>query len=229
MSSSDPSTRTCGYPKCGRKTNQWSNLCTTHHMQAWRHGAAGKAGVREQDYKPFNNWCADGLARYRNTAATAAALQIANTLLNYTATHEFRYQTELARMMGLLRMDDVNASDVLQRVCLHTAFVTANPQRFSGGPKVEKLALARCVMRLCPLKRYGARWAPRSLLELADIIAEDGLYLFAIRLVDKLKQDDAERRALADAALDFETPAVVPQDQPRASVRYRRTRGLEVP
>ena len=113
MSSSEPSTRTCGYPKCGRKTNRRSNLCTTHRMQAWRHGAAGKAGVREPDYKPFNNWCADGLARYRNTAATAAALQIANTLLNYTATHEYTYQTELARMMGLLRM----TTSTLQTSC----------------------------------------------------------------------------------------------------------------
>lgn len=151
-------------------------------------------------------------------------------LVDYVrAVHQFTFQRELDRMMGLMRDDQVNASDVLHRICLHAAYVTANPGRFSGGAKVERLALARSVMRLCPLRRYGKRWLSKPLLLMADIIMEDGLYLYPLRLVDRLKQDDAEKRAKTDAVLDFDTVANVPLASPRAGIHFRKRRGVQIP
>lgn len=220
--------RICDVARCGRITHGFSSHCSLHADQLYRHGAVGKAGVRETDYRTYNHWAAEGLARYRQTKATEAALNLADEVLNFRAVHQYKFHRELERMVALMRDDQVTASDILHRICLHVAFVTAHPGRFTGGPRVERLALARCVMRLCPLRRYGRRWLVRSLVLLADIIFEDGLYLYAIKLVDRLKHDDAERRAKADAALDFDTPADVPADPPRAGVRYRRRRGVQV-
>ena len=53
--------------------------------------------------------------------------------------------------------------------------------------------------------------------------------MYALKLVDRLKQDDAERRARADAVLDLDTVANVPPDAPRLGICYRRRRGVQVP
>jgi len=228
MSLQTSSPRACSFPRCGRKTHGWSHLCSEHAAQQHRHGAAGKAGVRESDYRPYNLWVGAGLAKYRNRASTAAALTLAQQLLDYEPANGFRFQIELQRMMGLLKGDEVTASDVLHRVCLHVAFATANPGRFSGGERVERIAIGRAVMRLAPLNRRGKRYTSRALYLLGDIVMSDGLYLYAIKLIDKLKSDDEQAYALKQAAVDFETPAQVPVDQPRAGVRYRKRRGVQV-
>lgn len=72
------------------------------------------------------------------------------------------------------------------------------------------------------------RAEPKPLLLMADIIMEDGLYLYALRLVDRLKQDDADNRAKADAVLDLDTFANVPPHAPRSDVRYCKRRGAQV-
>jgi hypothetical protein len=229
MSTSASSPRTCSYPRCGRKAHGWSPHCGEHAAQAYRHGAPGKAGVRETDYRPFNNWTGAGIAKYRSTRATEAALTLAQQLLDFEPTNGFRYQLELQRMMCLLKGDEVQPSDVLHRVCLHVAFATSNPARFTGGEKVERLAIGRTVMRLAPLQRHGKRYSSRALYLLGDTVMSDGLYLYAIRLIDKLKTDDEKAYALKQAALDFDTPATVTADPPRAGVRYRKRRGVQIP
>jgi antitoxin (DNA-binding transcriptional repressor) of toxin-antitoxin stability system len=143
--------------------------------------------------------------------------------------HQFTFHPQLERMMQLLRDDQVSATDVLHRICLHVAFATANPGRVTGGRKVELLAIGRAIMRLAPPQRRGKRYPSRSLALLGEMVMDDGLYLFAIKLIDKLKIDDERKRAMKEAALDFDTPGEVPADQPRAGVRYRKRRGVQVP
>jgi hypothetical protein len=202
-------------------------LCNHHKTQQIRHGAPGKIGIRETDYKPYNVWTGAGILKYRNTKATEAALALANRLLNYTATNDFRYQFETQRMMGLLRDDQVTAADVIHRIALHVAYASANPDRFTGGERVERLAIARCVMRLAPLRRRSKKYSARALYLIGDIVMSDGLYLWAIKLIDRLKRDDEEAYSLKQSALDFDTPAEVPADEPRSGVAYRRQRGVQ--
>jgi hypothetical protein len=221
--------RLCDVPHCGRPcdTRGWSHLCSKHSARAYNNGGPLRSGIRETDYRVYNLWCAEGLAKYRNTKATEAALKIAETILTFTAIYQFRYYLELERMMQLMRDDQVSATDVLHRVCLHVAFVTANPGRYGGDQNSERLALARCVMRLIPLKRYGKRWTRRSLLLLAEHIMEDGLYLYALRLIDRMKADDAAKLALKEQSLDLDTPAEAPTDDtPRAGRAHRCRRGI---
>jgi hypothetical protein len=58
-------------------------------------------------------------------------------------------------------------------------------------------------------------------------MARDYLYVFGMRLHDRVKQDAEKVYELRKATLDFDTPAEVPTDDtPRAGRAYRRRRGI---
>jgi hypothetical protein len=222
--------RICPEPYCGRPTHSWSAHCGMHAARAYRFGSAGiKAGLRESELKPYAEWTAEGLTKYRNTRATEAGLKLADEVLNYRATHGRTYQLQLEHMMQILRDDQVNAEDVLRRVALFVAFASAHPERFKGLTKVEDLALARCVMRLAPLQRTGKRYPSRSLALLGSLL-RDALYRWGLNLVDRLKVDAQSHQDKVSATLDLDTPADVPvSSEPRAGIAYRKRRGVHVP
>jgi hypothetical protein len=223
------SIRICDEPRCGRPTHGFSSWCTKHASRAYMHGSPKmKHGVREGDLKPFGDWVSEGLARYRNTKASEAALKLAEDILNYKATNGYTFQRELQRMMGILRDDQVTASDILHRVCLMVAFASAAPGRYSGSTKAENLAMGRMIMRLAPLQRRGKRYAARSVHLLGEM-ARDYLYVFGLKLHERLKLDAEKVHELKKLTLDFDTAAEVAPDAPRAGVRHRNCRGVQVP
>jgi hypothetical protein len=86
--------------------------------------------------------------------------------------------------------------------------------------------MGRAIMRLAPLQRRGKRYASRAVHLLGEM-ARDYLYLFGMRLHDRVKQDAQKVYELKKATLDLDTPAEVPADDaPRASRAYRRSRGI---
>jgi hypothetical protein len=185
-----------------------------------------KAGVRESDLRPWSSWVAEGLSRYRSTAATAAAIKLAQSILDYRNENGFRYQLELERMMLILKDDGVAAEDILKRVCLMVFFASAAPERYHGSTKTENLAMGRAIMRLAPLQRRGKRYASRAVHLLGEMV-RDFLYLYAMRLHDRVKQDAAKVYELKKATIEFDTRADVPTDDtPRAGRGYRRRRGI---
>jgi hypothetical protein len=218
----------CSVPRCGRASHGWSYLCGRHSAQQYMHGATGKAGIRESDYRPYRDYVAAGILKYGQTAATAAALKLADQILQYRGTEFNRPSRQLERVISTLRDDAVTPADILHRVCLHVAYASVHLARFSGGPKVERIAIARAIMRLAPLPRAGQRHPSKALRMLGDLVFDDGLYLYGIRLIDRLKADDETQRALKDAVLQLDTPAVVavPTEQ-RAGVIHRKRRGVQ--
>jgi hypothetical protein len=185
-----------------------------------------KAGVRESDLRPWASWVAEGLTRYRSTAATAAALKLAQSILDYRNENGFGYQLELERMMLILKDDAVTAEDILKRVCLMVFFASAAPERYHGSTKAENLAMGRAIMRLAPLQRRGKRYASRAVHLLGEM-ARDFLYVYAMRLHDRVKQDAETVYELKKATLNLDTPAEVPTDDtPRVGRAYRRRRGI---
>jgi hypothetical protein len=148
-------------------------------------------------------------------------------LLNYQASHDFRYQLQLARMMELLRGDQVNAEDVLRRVCLSVAYIDAHPERFRGSTKADDLAIGHLVMRLAPLERCGKKYAARA-VALLGALARDALYTFALGLINRLKLDAQQHRELVKQTLAFDEMADVPvSHEPRAGIAFRKRRGVQ--
>jgi hypothetical protein len=61
----------CDFPRCGRPTHGFSSWCGMHAQRAYIHGSPHtKAGIRENDLRPFAEWLQEGLNRYRHTKAT---------------------------------------------------------------------------------------------------------------------------------------------------------------
>jgi hypothetical protein len=219
--------RVCNEPRCGRPLHGWGAFCGIHSNRNYRYGHPGiKEGLRESDLKPFAEWTAEGLTKYRASRATEAALKLAQEVLDYRATHGRTYQLQLEHMMQILKDDQVNAEDVLRRVALFVAFATAHPERFKGSTRVEDLALARCVMRLAPLQKTGKRYPSRSLALLGGLL-RDALYRWGLNLVDRLKRDAEAHHEKVTASLDLDTPADVPVSEPRAGIAYRKRRGVQ--
>jgi hypothetical protein len=199
----------CTFPACGRPRHGFSHYCGNHAAYAYLHGhPAITKGIREHDYKPFGVWVGAGLLRYCNTTAVQSARALADTILNYRATNGFTFQRTLEHMLARLLGDQVTADDVLHRVCLHVAYTEVYRGRFRGVRAAEDLALARCVMRLAPLGRKSKRDPRRSLLLLGEMLRED-LYVFAISLINRLKEDAEKAHALRVASVNFDTPAEV--------------------
>jgi hypothetical protein len=185
-----------------------------------------KAGVRESDLRPFEEWVREGLRRYRQTAATAAALKLAQRILDYRNENGFRYQLELERMMVILKDDRITAEDLLRRVCLMVFFASAAPERYNGSTKAENLAMGRAIMRLAPLQRRGKRYASRAVHLLGEM-ARDYLYVYAMGLHDRVKQDAEKIYELKKATMDLDMPAEVPTDDaPHAGRAHRRKRSI---
>jgi hypothetical protein len=81
-------------------------------------------------------------------------------------------------------------------------------------------------MRLAPLQRRGKRYASRAVHLLGEM-ARDFLYVYAMRLHDRVKQDAEKVYELKKATLDLDSPVEVPTDDtPRAGRAYRRRRGI---
>jgi len=227
MTTSNHPSRICDEPRCGRSTHGFSSWCATHASRAYLHGCPKmKAGVRESDLRAWASWVNEGLSRYRSTAATAAALKLAQGILDYRNENGFGYQLELERMMLILKDDGVTAGDILRRVCLMVFLASAAPHRYHGSTKVENLAIGRAIMRLAPLQRRGKRYASRAVHLLGEM-ARDYLYVFGMRLHDRVKQDAAKVYELKKATMDLDTHAEVPTDDtPRAGQAHRRKRGI---
>jgi hypothetical protein len=105
-------------------------------------------------------------------------------------------------------------------------FASAAPGRYHGSTKAENLAMGRAIMRLAPLQRRGKRYASRAVHLLGEM-ARDCLYVYAMRLHDRVKQDAEKVYELKKATLDLDTHAEVPADDtPRAGRACRRRRGI---
>ena len=222
--------KTCSEPRCGRPLHGYSAFCGFHADHAYRFGHPGiKAGLRENDLKPFAHWTAEGITKYKATRATSMALELATEVLNYRATNGYTFQRRLEGMMQILRDDQVSAEDLLRRVCLFVAFAAAHPEKFKGLTRCEDIAMGRMVMRLAPLQRKGLRYPTRSLVLLGGLL-RDALYRYALNLVDRLKADAESHHAKVAATLDLDTPAEgAPETPLRAGQAYRKRRGVLVP
>lgn len=98
----------------------------------------------------------------------------------------------------------------------------------NGSTKVENPAMGRAIMRLAPLRRRGKRYASRAVHLLGEM-APDYLYVYVygMRLHDRVKQDAENVEELKKATLDLDRPAEVSTDDtPRAGRAYRRRRGI---
>jgi hypothetical protein len=223
----------CTEPFCGRPLHGWSAFCGLHAAHAYRWGHPSiRDGIREGDLRPYTQWVFEGLTRYRSTRGTLNVLQLINTrVLNYTAWVSpsgvsQRAARDLERVAELLRFHDVTASDILSRVCVFQAYAAANSGRWRGIRKAEDLALGRMVLRLIPLRRAGARYASKTVLLLADEL-RGSVVPYADKLLELIKKEAEDRRALVLGSLDLTTPAEVPADDtPRAGRAYRRRRGI---
>jgi hypothetical protein len=155
-----------------------------------------------KDIGPHYKWVAEGFDRYISHRATEAGLQLASEVLNYRATHGFTYQREIERYMTRLRDHGITAGDVLVRVAEFVAFVDQRQGKL-GSQKEEDFALARIVIHLAPVRRGERRPSGRVLSVLGSML-RDACYLYAMRLVAKLRKDAEERAELKRRSANFE-------------------------
>lgn len=213
----------CSEPFCGRRTHGWSGFCGLHAARLTRYGhTALRSGIRETELRPFAQWVRPLLGRYRNTKGTASVLKaIDEFVLNFKGSEIIRAERDFERIAQLLRSHEVNATDVLTRVCIFQAYAAANQARFHGSLKAENLALGRMVLRLVPMQRSGQRYATRSVLVLAELLRQVAVP-YCDRVIELAKQESSKMHELVLASLDLSTREEVPAGEPRAGTRRRR-------
>lgn len=219
---------TCAVADCHLPRHHWSLYCGMHSSRVQRNGSpALRDGVRESELKPYTERYYRMMERYGNRKATEVALLIAEELLNYRATQQYRWQRQLQGMLEHVRNHGATAADLLRRVCVHYAYACDHPERVKYGINAEDAMLGRGVMRLAPLQKVGHRW-PTVALRHLGFMCRDGLYMFARGMRERWLKDEEQREERRRASMDFDTPADVPVSAaPRAGVAYRERRGVQ--
>lgn len=196
-----PRSPICAIRACNKHRHGNSRLCIKHAHRQARHGHPEMDRITEKSYRRHRSFIIAGLLRYSQSKPVRAAYAIADEFLNYTPSHGWRWQIQLAQRMAAARSVKCDAFEILRRVAEFYAVVETEPYIFKS-PKAEKYALARHVLRTGP--SWG-KWRPTSVMlnNFGQELAES-LGTFALMFLKRLHKDVAERQRLRRAAADFD-------------------------
>ncbi len=189
-------TTLCSVTGCSRAVEgaPWSTMCSKHAMRQYRTGTTGANPMKRADLAIHRKRISFVLDKYGRSKAVAAAVMLADDLLNWRPKHDWTVQYTLAEQMQRLRDGGVTAREVLQRVCEVWA-LQAFEQRFDGE-RVLEYGLARAVLML----RGQRTWRPAGpLLRLLGRELREAFGKFAAGVCWRIEEDDKVRAGAKQA------------------------------
>jgi hypothetical protein len=194
-------------PVCKRPSLKFSRHCARHNKAMTRLGdPEGRAVEYRTEVKPhFHRWCADGLQRLRQHPATAAGIELANMLLQYTAppnSIQHRQDTGIEAVFTELRNHGVTAEDLLCRVAELQAFLKRHPGR-AKNTRATRFVFARGIIHLIRRNGTGERTGALVMNGLGEMVLEY-LGAWSIRFVDKLDRDSSHTGELMRQAANYD-------------------------
>lgn len=194
----------CEVQSCRRPPSRFSNTiyCENHRLRAYRFGHAMHKPLHNRELAAVREAIKAGLAKYQRTTGVQQAVRLADELLAYEAHPNNRSARHMVEQFERLRSHGVNAWDVLQRVSeVYACIAKAAPGRFENS-EVERVTLARSVMKLVSLGRYRAEG---HMLRTLGSHLQQSLGVFALSFVRRLERDENDRIERIKQSTDFDT------------------------
>lgn len=123
---------------------------------------------------------------HADNPAVAAALKLADAILNYTAETKLSADVKLQEVLNCQRDLNADPAELCVRVVAFYLFTAHRPGYFESNQRAEDCALGRLVCHVVPL---GGRLWSAALYVPAGVLARKYLGVFALRLIARVEHD----------------------------------------